>query len=52
MENIAERYGWWGKFHIFFDEEPRMVWIGSMSEKEMLEYFDEFRHNFQSNQPE
>lgn len=42
------KFGWWGKMHKFCGEkEPRMVWIGPMTRKEMVEDFDVFRHNFQ-----
>jgi hypothetical protein len=51
-KNMVEKYGWWGKFHVFFGKKPRMIWIGPMSEKEMREYFEKFRHNFQFHKPE
>lgn len=43
-----ERYGWWGKFECFGDEErqPVMIWIGPMSYEDMKVEYCEFRHNF------
>ncbi len=45
-----KKLGWWGKFQAFFGEKPRMIWIGPMSQREMFEYYGEFRHNFRKMQ--
>ena len=47
-----KKYWWWGKYHQFYEEDkPRKIWIGPMSYEEMIEDFDEFRHNFTKNPP-
>ena len=51
-EEIMQRYGWWGKYHKFSDEDkPRKIWVGPMSYEEMTEDFDEFRHSFLEHPP-
>jgi len=61
-ESRGNEFGWWGKYHFtqdevdeFYDacnrgekpEKPRrIIWIGPMTRKLMLDDFCEFRHNF------
>lgn len=40
-------YGYWRKYYTgHSNEELRMILIGPLIRKEMLQDFDEFRHNF------
>jgi len=42
------KFGYWGRYKQFYEEDPRLIWIGPMSEQEMLDHFNEFRHQFKS----
>lgn len=43
---------WWGKMKEFYEDgPPRLIWIGPMTKDEMMEHFDEFRHNRASDLP-
>lgn len=52
-ESNKEKYGWWGKYHkIPGKDRFEMIWIGPMSHNQMIEEFDEFRHNFSESFPD
>ena len=47
MDRKRTMWGYWGKFHQFEDDKkPRMIWIGPMTEDEMLDSFSTYRHNY------
>jgi hypothetical protein len=41
---MMEKY-YWGKFYMGSGKIPRKIWIGPLTEEEMKQDFEEFRHN-------
>ena len=43
--------GWWGRYYSYAGEEPRWLWVGPLTEKEMRADFYEFRYNWRPDAP-